>query len=127
MVGGIDSLRWDGDKLVSETKVEFDVLELEPVDFPTLKRSMAIEQGVREGEMIDLSKPIKVFEQTIELRPPIPSLWTRLWCALWWGHRPARVSWWNQDFQRDYITCRCGKVSDSRENVERMTGHLSFR
>lgn len=47
---------------------------------------------------------------------PRPSLWTRFWCATWWGHRPVshnRPGLW----ARDELGCRCGKVRDTAENV----------
>jgi hypothetical protein len=53
---------------------------------------------------------------------PHPSLWTRLYCALWWGHRPMRYDFFNfGSFARDELTCRCGKVTDTAENVERLS------
>lgn len=56
------------------------------------------------------------YEQTFTLSEPRAGFWTRIWCALWWGHRPVRQTVYDMFF--DSLTCRCGKVSDSRAHVE---------
>lgn len=43
--------------------------------------------------------------------------WTKLWCSLYWGHRPVRCDASHGDFMWDYLRCRCGKVAMPREEV----------
>lgn len=104
-VGELNNVRWEGDRLVGETMLpDF----LDPANIP-------------EGDEI----PMRPFRRAgdIELsgsmtfKEPRPSLWTRLWCAGWWGHRPRRRTMW--DLTKDTLTCECGKVTDTAENVAR--------
>lgn len=44
------------------------------------------------------------------------SWWTRLYCSLWWGHRPVRYRD-DLDWQTDHLTCRCGRVTVPTEAV----------
>lgn len=90
--GGIDSMRWDGEKLIAEVDVEV----LGSVEWPQVASIEVPARTVREGTL----------KGTITW--PRPSLRTRLWCALWHGHWPARQNPF--DFACDYWRCRCGKV-----------------
>lgn len=98
--GGMDSMRWEGDKLVAEVDAKvFGSIEQPPI----ASIARAPENTERSG--------------SFTITEPRPSLWTRLYCALWWGHRPVRHTLFG--FITDELTCRCGKVTDSAEVVER--------
>ena len=45
--------------------------------------------------------------------------WQRLVCALWWGHRPVYSTWTDFGAASEMLECRCAKVTDTLENVER--------